>query len=130
MPVLLPSALPSTLAKVRLYGFASATRSGYDVTLASRPRCGANACFVGSFSAKRGRRAQGARAVRLAGGRRGRYTPLSCGASCSPPSIEWSDAGVVYRSTLHVEYRVRLSSARERTLMLQLANSAIAAGPR
>jgi hypothetical protein len=48
---------------------------------------------------------------------------LSCGASCSPPSIEWRERGATYRIQAKV-----LGS--ERRAPAKLANSAIRRGPR
>ena len=86
---------------------------------------GANACFVAEFRARRGGRPLGERRVRLRGGRTGRFTPLSCGASCAPPSLEWRQGGVV--STI----AARVGTQRtERGLLVHMANSAIRNGPR
>src|SRR4051794_23477719 len=77
-------------ATQQLYVTGTARRGRYDLELAGTSRChGANACFIAAFTARRGR-ALGERSnVRLARGLRGVYHPLSCGASCSPPSIAW-----------------------------------------
>lgn len=130
VPILLPSELPATLNRVRIYAFSDARPGSWAVTLSSRPRCGANACFVGSFMATRGGESLGGRPIALAQGVRGRYTPLSCGASCSPPIVEWVSKGALYSFQLEVEWQVQLSSAKEKSLMVELANSAILAGPR
>ena len=48
-----------------------------------------------------GRAAPDARKVSLTGGRTGYFKPLTCGASCSPPVIEWSQGGVLYWIQAH-----------------------------
>ena len=53
-------------------------------------------------------------------GRKGRYIPLSCGASCSPPSVVWKERGVVYE----------ISTDATRAQLVRMANSAIRTGPR
>ena len=45
---------------------------------------------------REGRKPFGRRKVTLTKGRKGRYQPLSCGGSCSPPSISWKERGVTY----------------------------------
>ncbi len=56
----------------------------------------------------------------LANGRKGRYLPMSCGASCSPPSVVWKERGVVYE----------ISADATRAQLVRMANSAIKRGPR
>jgi hypothetical protein len=63
----------------------------------------------------------GRTAVRLANGRRGRFTPLSCGASCSPPQIQWRERGATYA--------IQADVGTPRTLV-RMANEAIRSGPR
>ena len=83
--------------------------------------CSANACAVASFSATKGRGRTATRKVTLANGRKGRYNPLSCGGSCSPPSIAWKERGVVYEIQTATATRAQL---------VKMANSAIRKGPR
>ena len=64
----------------------------------------------------------GTRKVTLANGRKGRYLPLSCGGSCSPPSIQWRERGVLYE--------IQRWSKNARAKLVKMANSAIRAGPR
>jgi hypothetical protein len=111
----------------QLYATGKARRGRYDLELAGSSRChGADACFIAAFTARRGQ-ALGERAnVRLARGVRGVYHPLSCGASCSPPSIAWVQRGVRY----DVQIRITAPRSRERAAMVALANSAIQSRPR
>jgi hypothetical protein len=55
----------------------------------------------------------------------GRFTPLSCGASCSPPRIEWSERGATYGIQANVG-----TQRTERRILVRMANSAIRTGPR
>ena len=123
-PVLLPSRLPSEQAT--LYPSGGRSRGGYDLELAAAADCGgANACFVATFTARRGGEALGRTRVRLSNGRRGWFTPTGCGASCSPPQIQWRERGYTYT----IQARVG-TEATERREIVRLANSAIINGPR
>jgi hypothetical protein len=128
VPVLLPDELPAALDHP-LYVFGGGTPEGYDISLALTPRCGgANACTVGFFGAERGGTAtEELEAVALGGGLTGRYKPLTCGASCSAPSIEWVSGGVLYTIQLKLNHG---DNEKDRADLVALANSAIKAGPR
>lgn len=104
----------------------SANRRGWEISLGIGPRCGgANACFVGEFAATRGGRLTFRTRVRLHGGVIGRYKPSTCGASCSPPAIQWKVRDVLY----DVQFRAA-GSGTDRQKLVALADSALAAGPR
>jgi hypothetical protein len=125
VPVLLPERMPSDFDQHVPSGFAGPRQWGLQI--ASRPGCGgAGACFVASFSGHRGGpRPFGRRTVRLANGRTGHFTPLSCGASCSPPQIQWRERGATYSIQADVGTR-----RTERRILVRMANEAIRAGPR
>jgi hypothetical protein len=125
VPVLLPERMPSDFDSHVPSGFGRARRWGLQV--AAVPNCGgATACFIASFSGQRGgRRPSGLRRVRLARGRTGRFTPLSCGASCAPPRIEWRERGATYSIQANVGTR-----RTERRILIRMADSAIRKGPR
>ena len=130
VPVLLPAELPHTLSKQTLYASGEGKPDGYEISLSSRPRCGANSCFVGSFEARRGEQPAFERQVQLAENIKGYYQPLSCGGSCSPPVIEWVSGGVLYHIQLDVHWRTKLGEDEELRLMTEVANSAIRGGAR
>jgi hypothetical protein len=138
VPILLPSALPSTVQRQRIYASGAATVDGYQITLTSRPQCGANSCFIGSFEAQRGgemMRADKAaqdpdKFIRLVNAIEAYYKPLTCGGSCSPPVIEWVSDGVLYRTQFDVQWRTRLIANEVEKHMVAMANSAIKAGAR
>jgi hypothetical protein len=125
--VRLPARADLDIGSHQLYATGGAKRTSYDLELATASRCGgANACFVASFTAKRAKRLGERSNVHLARGVRGVYRPLSCGASCAPPSIAWVQRGVRY----DVQIRITATKSKERSAMIALANSAIRAKPR
>jgi hypothetical protein len=124
LPVLLPDRMPYERGK--LYASGSGRRRAWSLSLAAAPGCGgATACFVAEFSARKGARPYGRRTVRLRGGRTGRFQPLSCGASCAPPSISWRQH--------HAAYVIQAAVGTQRTerrILVRMANQAIRAGAR
>jgi hypothetical protein len=124
LPILLPDALPGVSEK--LFPSGSGARREYSFALAGAPDCGgATACFVAEFSARKGGRPFGRGRATLARGRDGRFQPLSCGASCSPPSISWRERGATYT------IQARVGDKRtERRILVKMANEAIRHGPR
>ncbi len=124
LPILLPDGISTEIDP--LYPSGAGSRREYSIGLAAIEDCGgATACFVADFSAKRGGRPFGPRKATLANGRKGRFKPLTCGASCSPPTIEWGERGVVYRIAANVG-----DKRTERRLLVSMANQAIRKGPR
>ena len=124
VPILLPSSMRLDFDKAqRLFRATSARRSGYDLELNAAPHCTANVCFAASFSAQSGHKLGFKRNVTLAHGIAGHFQPLSCGGSCSPPSIAWVLGGVRY------EIQAKSVPGR-RADMVAAANSAIRAGRR
>ncbi len=122
--VLLPSRITSDRPK--LYSEGRGGGRSYRFEIGAIRRCrGAGACFIASFRARRGGRPTNPRRVELRGGRRGYFAPLSCGASCAPPSIQWVQDDVLY--TIEGKFGTRTT---ERRVLTRLANSAIANGPR
>ena len=112
----------------RTHASGGGDRRSYSLSLASRRNCGgAGACFLATFTAERGSRPSAGRKVRLRGGRTGYFVALSCGASCSPPSIEWRSRGNVY--SIQARIPDSTAAAQQRRLVAA-ANSALAAGPR
>lgn len=128
LPIYLPGRVPSEFAARRLFPSGFGSRRSYGFGLESARRCGgANACFVGSFRGRRGEKPFGRR-VALTGGVRGYFTPTGCGASCSASIISFARGGVLY--TFQYRSGAKLRSAREKSVMIGLANSALRAGPR
>jgi hypothetical protein len=118
--VLLPQTMPDLFGEY--FPAASARRRSYDLDLGAAPGCGgATACFVAAFTGRKGGQPSGRRRVELARGRVGRFQPLSCVASCSPPSISWRERGNTYEIQAKVERRRQL---------IRMADSAIRHGAR
>ena len=125
VPILLPGEIPAGVEKP-LYAMATGDANGYRVTLTHAPGCDADACVAGYVDAERGRRPGGPQRVRLADGTTAFFTPMSCGASCSEPRIEWERNGVVYG----IELGLPGQDAEHRAVLMRLAASAMRAGPR
>jgi hypothetical protein len=124
VPVRLPARM--TVEEGDLFPSGTARRNGWAMGLDAAPDCGgANACFVAAFTGERGGTPFGQKRVRLRGGRRGFFTPLSCGASCAPPQIQWKMGSTLYT----IQARVGTKST-ERRMLIRMANSAILHGPR
>jgi hypothetical protein len=124
LPILLPDNFYSDFDP--LYPSGIGGKRSYSIGLAAAPDCGgATACFAADFSAQKGGTPFGRGKVTLARGRHGRYQPLSCGASCSPPSISWKERGVTYSIQAKVVGR-----QSDRQLLVKMANEAIRRGPR
>lgn len=119
LPILLPTTLTTSETKT-LYGAGEGEARMYQIVVSTEEDCGANACSLAWFSGSKGGQPYGDRKVTLVNGRKGRYTPLSCGGSCSPPSITWKERGVVYE----------ISTQATRAQLVRMANSAIKKGPR
>ncbi|MCW3014487.1 MAG: hypothetical protein JWO02_1579 [Solirubrobacterales bacterium] len=132
LPILLPSVFPVTPLKGKpLYSVVSAKAKRWDVVLGYVPACnGANVCAAGNLSVEKTARkltsADGSK-VKLRDGVVGRYQPLSCGASCSAPSIAFRAHGVI------VTYQLKLDLKKgetDRGGFVKVANSALAGGLR
>ena len=122
-PVLLPSRM--TVEATRLYTSGGATRGGWDLELAAAPDCGgANACFVAMFQGQRGGKLPGRPNARLANGDPAFFHPVTCGGSCAPNSFWFTHNGYLY------SWQAKDLRAPEKAIMTQMANQAIAAGPR
>jgi hypothetical protein len=119
--------LPGSLGLDARHLFPSGGPSGrsYDLELGAVRGCGgADACFVASFTAQRASTTFG-RPVIVRGASRAGFEPLSCGASCSPPQIDFLVRGILYT----IQARLRTSRG-DRGIFIAAAESAIAAGPR
>jgi hypothetical protein len=124
VPVRLPATM--TVEAGDLFPSGTAHRNSWAMGLDAAADCGgANACFVASFAGQRGGTPFGDQRVRLRGGRRGFFTPLSCGASCAPPQIQWKMGSTLYT----IQARVGGVNTEKR-LLIRMANSAIFHGRR
>lgn len=124
VPILLPSSMKLDFDRgQRLFRATSSRRNRYALELTAARHCGANVCFAASFSAESGRRLGFRPNVTLTRGIAAHFQPLSCGGSCSPPSIAWVLGGVRY------QIQAKALPGR-RADMVAAANSAIRAGRR
>ncbi len=144
----IPAAMGATLAEVRddtplaillpgeldfgydkaVFATGGGDRRSYFLTLTTRLPCGANSCYLASFTAKRAVRSASWRGnVRLRGGRMGLFNARSCGGSCAPTKIEWYSRGNRYEIAADLADR---SDRAQRRRLVGAANSAIGAGPR
>ena len=124
LPILAPDNFYSDFDA--LYPYGGGSEKEYSLGVAAAPDCGgANACFAASFSAERGGHPSGRGKLTLAKGRHGRFQPLGCGASCSPPSISWKERGVTYTIQAKV-----VGKQTDRQLLSKMANEAIRRGRR
>ena len=119
VPILLPQTMRSDFR--RFFAEGRATAGAWRFDLAAARDCNqATACFIAEFKGVDGGRPSGRRTIRLNRGRTGYYQPLSCGASCSPPSIEWRER--------HTRYSIQAKvGTRE---LVRMAELAIRNGPR
>jgi len=124
VPVLLPDTMP--FEDIKLFATGHARSKAWRLDLAGAKDCNeATACFVAEFSARRHGNPSGPKKVTLRGGRTARFQPLSCGASCSPPSISWRQHGAAY--VIQAKVGTRKS---EKRILVRMANQAIRAGRR
>ena len=122
VPILLPQKLRSDFK--RHFPEGKVRRRGWRFDIGAVRGCHtATVCFIAEFRARRGGRPSAPRSLRLTGGRTGFFRPSSCGASCSPPSIEWRERGALY------VIQAKVLGGDRRTLV-KMANSAIRNGPR
>jgi len=120
IPILLPQTLRSDFRRHFPEGRAAA--GAWRFAIGEARGCNsATACFIAEFRGIRGRSPSSRRTVRLARGRTGFYRPSRCGASCSPPRIQWRER----RTRYTIEAKVR-----GRRPLVRMANSAIRNGPR
>ena len=113
-------------SKIKAQTFAS--KGSYELDLGVGSHCGgATACFVAEFTGTKNEKPHFRTKVKLAGGKTGYYKPLSCGASCSPPAIEWRMGKNLYGIQFN---SLESSPSKVKRLFVKLANQAIAAGPR
>ena len=123
-PVLLPRAMP--LDAKHLYPSGGASGKRYDLEIGAVSGCGgATACFVAAFTAAPGTTVFGRR-VAVKGASRAAFTPLSCGASCSPPQIVFIVHGIRYT----IQANLKKTAKGDRATLIGAAEAAIAAGPR
>jgi hypothetical protein len=119
VPILLPQKMNADFR--RFFAEGRATADAWRFDLGAVRRCNqATACFIAEFKGVRDGRPSGRRTIRLDRGRTGYFTRGACGASCSPPSIEWRER--------HTRYSIQAKVPKRE--LIRMANSAIRNGPR
>jgi hypothetical protein len=65
------------------------------------------------------------RRVALSRGRKGMFTPVSCGGSCAPANLWWEQNGVMYQ----IQIKLRSSSTEkdQEKILVETANSIVTA---
>lgn len=111
-----------------VFGEGSGTKHAYEFSVGAVDDCGnATACFLAGFTGEKGGAYAFRRRVTLARGIVGRYKAITCGASCSPATIEWKQRGYLYR----LQAKPAVSGQdNQRRAMKRAANSAIRSTPR
>jgi hypothetical protein len=121
--VLLPSSMP--LDARHLYPSGGPSGATYDLELGAVKNCGgADACFVADFTAAKGNTVFGRR-VTVRGASKAGFKPLSCGASCSPPAIDFIVHGIRYEIQANLK-----TKQSDKAALIKAAQGAISAGPR
>ena len=122
-PVLLPRSM--SLDAKRVFASGGPAGASYSLSVGAVPHCrGANVCFVAEFTAAPAKTVYGTR-VTVRGAAKAGFVPLSCGASCSPPQIDFLVHGIRYT------IQAKLNTSRgDRAALIHAAESAIRAGPR
>jgi hypothetical protein len=119
--VLVPARLAAGFPSAHLYASGGLSGDGYDIQLGAAPHCADSpACFVAEFAAAAKGNLDGADRVSLTKGISARFSPIACGASCSPASIRWREYGALYT----------LWFSGTKSQLVALADGAISAGPR
>jgi hypothetical protein len=123
-PVLLPRSLPLDVKKRFVSG--GPAGKAYGLEIGAVKNCGgADACFVAHFAAAPGTSVFGKK-VTVNGATKAGFHPLSCGASCSPPQIQF----VVHAITYTIQANLKKTAKGDRATLISAAESAIAAGAR
>jgi hypothetical protein len=129
--IFLPSELPQS--KQPIYVKSEFGANNYKIDLSWTRNCQTNSpCLIGSFIAKPVDPIYHpldmfTKDVPLANGLWGYFTPSRCDISCTPSKIEWQWEGFSYQIELK---GIGKDVNEEETVMVGIANSAIAAGPR
>ena len=123
--VLLPAKLPTAGRTPKLYASGAGTGTGWSLSLGGAPNCGgADACFIASFDAQRGRPLPVKSNARLSNGDTAAYHPITCGASCAPATLWFRHRGVLYT------WQLKDAPTNAKSVLTRAAAAAIAAGPR
>lgn len=132
LPLLLPSALPQSIAKAKYAVVETASKDEYVISLNYELGVG-DSGFAASFAANAHanigpKDLSNVEEVKLSRGLVGYFRSVSCGGSCAPANLWWEENRILY------QIQLRLSSTTpegdQRRLTIAAANSAVIAGPR
>jgi hypothetical protein len=132
IPVLLPTELPRPFRDAKDATVERVAPDEYAVALWYELGAG-NAGYAASFSGKRNsayspRELGNVRKVKLTGGIVGFFRPVSCGGSCAPANLWWKQGASLYQ--IQLKLGSTLGEKKQQKVIMEVANSAIQAGPR
>lgn len=131
-PILLPDALPNStnFPLVAFVGHGSAYEYGIGVHYVDGSGSLGDINMCGTFSGKSNSRLPEVpgEEVQLTANTIAKFRAVSCGGSCAPANLWWVQNGVLY--TISLKLRSDLDESEQKRRILEMANSAIAAGPR
>lgn len=132
IPILLPSSLPDPIAKAKDSTVDSATDDNYAISLYYELGIG-DASFAANFAGEgkpnyAPEDLPNVKWIPLTQGLTGFFRPVSCGGSCAPANLWWTENGTLYQIQLHLAST--LSEMDQQKALTTVADSAITAGPR
>jgi hypothetical protein len=132
VPVLLPSTLLHDIGTVRHAVVDKATSGEYQISLHYKLGIG-DAGFAGMFVAQADpgyspQELPNVRVVDLAQGIHGFFRAVSCGGSCAPANLWWTEGHTLYQIQLVLPSYFRARDQEQP--LVRMADSAILAGPR
>lgn len=128
LKILLPTAFPSQIKESDIhYAEGSGSKGKYEITLFYEKEYGDSGLF-GTFSAVSNRKPNSnLKKVGLTNGQIGYYRPKSCGGSCSPTYIAWTQGDVLYTAMLKLPAEPEIEDEK---VMVEIVNSALSTAHR
>jgi hypothetical protein len=131
IPILLPSRLPSAIRLRDIKVVSGKVREdGYFLSLyysESEGDAAFAAGFGGSTRIISPQDLSDTRRVALSGNRTGMFRPVYCGGSCAPANLWWQQNGLIYQ--IQIKLRSGLPEGDQKKILVEMANSTLAAGP-
>jgi hypothetical protein len=132
IPILLPSALPGGVGRIRHAIVDKATPKEYQISLYYKLGVG-DAGFAGMFFAKANpgyspEQLSNVHEIKLAHGIHGFFRAASCGGSCAPVNLWWEQDHVLYQ--IQFVLPPHFSDSDQEGSIAKMADSAILAGAR
>jgi hypothetical protein len=127
IPILLPSRLPSRIRErdIKLAD-GEVRKDGYFISLYFS-ELGSNATYAAGFGGSTSvvRDLPNMRRLKLAGGRVGMFSPVSCGGSCAPANLWWEQNGVQYQ--IQIKLPPTLTEEEQERILVEAADSTVVA---